>query len=95
MSEHELRDISEFAESQGIPSRSRLINMALQQLFKNPTKLNLCRKRKVNLHIDKALFKELNETCKRVGLTRSGIIRLALRDCRKTLIEHEHNAILQ
>jgi metal-responsive CopG/Arc/MetJ family transcriptional regulator len=82
-SEYELSELNEFAQSLGIPSRSRLINLALQELLDAPHDVGLCAKRKVNLLIDPALGRKLKESSERSSTTQAEIIRMALREFRR------------
>jgi len=78
--DYELLELNAFSQSLGIPSRSRLVNLALQQFLQASPKPELHANRLVKLRIDSPLQKRLAEMSKLLGTTCTEIIRMALRD---------------
>jgi hypothetical protein len=66
----------------GILPRSSVVNEAIGYFLNtaNPKDLRSCKKRKVNLLIDREKLDKLNKYAKSYGVNRGGIIRFAIRN---------------
>ena len=82
--DRDLAEIDKLAESL-LVSRSRLVNLALENLLDSAArdfrKLGL--KRRIKILLDQELFYELTEIAKRNDVSRADLIRIALREFAK------------
>jgi hypothetical protein len=80
--EHELEELDRLVHYYGGFPRSSIVNIALETFLNHAKESDIqsCRKRKVNLVIDRRKFEKLTEYAKTYGVHRTDLIRLAIRN---------------
>lgn len=78
--ERDLVQLDQLARSLGVPSRSRLVNLALQTFFDSTAKqpLTLGQKRSVKVLLDQPGKERLDEAARRLQTSRTELVRIAL-----------------
>jgi metal-responsive CopG/Arc/MetJ family transcriptional regulator len=87
--ERDLVRLDELAKRLGVPSRSRLFNLALQEFFKSFAQQPFTpgAKRSAKIRIDQPLKRELDEMARRLRTSRTELLRMALNEFEQTLEE--------
>ena len=82
--EHELEELDRLVHFYGGFPRSSIVNIALETFLYHARESDIqsCRKRKVNLVIDRGKFEKLTQYAKTYGVHRTDLIRLAIRNFR-------------
>jgi metal-responsive CopG/Arc/MetJ family transcriptional regulator len=87
--ERDLVRLDELAKRVGLPSRSRLINLALQEFFKSFAQQPFTpgAKRTAKIQMDPTIKRELDEMARRLRTSRTELLRMALKEFERTLEE--------
>jgi metal-responsive CopG/Arc/MetJ family transcriptional regulator len=80
--ERDLVQLDELAKRLGVPSRSRLVNLALQAFFKSfaEKSFTLGAKHPVKIQMDAPIKRELDEMARRLRTSRTELLRMALKE---------------
>lgn len=80
--ERDLLQLDESAKSLGVPSRSRLVNLALQAFFDSSAEqsLTLGAKRPVKIQLDARIKERLEEMARRLRASQAELVRIALHE---------------
>lgn len=91
--ERDLVQFDELANSLGLPSRSRLVNIALQSLLDSHAERLpvLGQKRSVKILLDPPLKERLDEMARRLRTPKTELIRIALNE----LAEQNHTTAIE
>jgi metal-responsive CopG/Arc/MetJ family transcriptional regulator len=78
----DLFQLDELANSLGLPSRSRLVNIALQNFLDSSAEKNLIlgRKRPVKIMVDSALKPRLDELARKLRVPKAELVKIALKE---------------
>ena len=80
--ERDLVQLDELAKHLGLPSRSRLVNLALQAFFKSFAEqpFTLGAKHPAKIQVDPPIKQELDEMARRLRTSRTELLRMALKE---------------